>query len=77
MPYQPKYEKAKQKSARMTKRAKWMLWLPIPVAILCTGWLKRLFCKPATRADEKDRQSGIRRELRGLPAEHDQGRPVG
>jgi len=28
------------------------------------------------RTAEKDRQAGIRRELRGLPAEHDGGMPV-
>ena len=64
----------------MTKRLKWILWLPIPRAILCWGWLKGLFCTPKLaaklRAEEKDRQAGIRRELRGLPAAHDGGKPA-
>lgn len=60
----------------MTKRFKKVVGLPIPSAILCWGWLKRLFCTPESRVEEKVRQAGIRRELRGLPADHDRGRPV-
>ena len=60
----------------MTGQVKRVLWLPIPPAILCWGWFKRFFCRPTTRSEDKDQQAGIRRELRGLPAEHNGGHPV-
>jgi hypothetical protein len=59
----------------MKGKLKRALWLPIPSAILCWGWFKRFFCRPATRTEEKDHQAGVRRELRGLPAEHQGGKP--
>ncbi len=74
MSSEPKYDNAKMKSRRMTQRVKWALWLPIPPAVLCWGWLKRFFCRPASREEQKDHQAAIRRELRGLPGEHDGGR---
>jgi len=80
MSFETKDQAAKRESIRLTKLLKWILWLPVPRAILCWGWLKALFCTPGVmaeqRAAEKERQSGIRREMRGLPAAHDGGKPV-
>ena len=80
MSVETKDQAARRASVRITERIKWFFRLPVPGAILCWGWLKRFFCTPESagkqRAAEKERQSGIRRELRGLPADHDGGKPV-
>ena len=76
----PKDDAAKAESVRIKKLLKWCVLLPIPCMLLSCGWIKRLFVRPKSEADkrtaEKDRQAGIRRELRGLPAKHDGGMPV-
>ena len=81
MPKETKDQAAKRESIRLTKRLKWVLWLPIACVILCAGWLTRMFRTPKSaaelRAADKGRQSGIRRKLRGLPAVHSGGKPVG
>ena len=50
------------------------LGLPVRLAVAGFGRIKRLFVTPRStselRVDEKARQAGIRRELRGLPTEH-------
>ena len=80
MMYEPKRDAARSKSRRITKRVLWLLSLPVGSGILCWGLLRRLFCSAESakmhRAHEKDRQAGIRRELRGLPASHDGGKPI-
>ena len=71
---------AKIKNTRIPKLLKWCVLLPIPCVLLSYGWIKRLFVRPRTEAEqrtaEKQRQAGIRRELRGLPAKHDGEIPV-
>src|SRR5688572_13120761 len=75
MSLEQKRDEARRRSLAMRGKIKGALWLPIPPAILCWGWFKKLFCRPATRGEEQDHQAEIRRKLRGLPAEHDGGQP--
>jgi len=60
-----------EENARMNRRLRWVQWLPVPRSVFCWSWLKPLFCSrelsSKLRAAEKERQSEIRRELRGLP----------
>jgi hypothetical protein len=80
MPKETKDQAAKRESIRLTKRLKWVLWLPIACVILCAGWLTRMFRTPKSaavlRGADKERQSVIRRKLRGLPAVHSRGKPA-
>jgi hypothetical protein len=75
----PKADKEQKESVRLTKLFKRIAALPIACVLLPYGWLKRLFSRqsPAEqRADEKQRQAGIRRELRGLPAKTEVHKPT-
>src|SRR5947209_3905227 len=60
MPKETKDQAAKRESIRLTKRLKWVLWLPIACVILCAGWLTRMFRTPKStaelRAADKGRQ---------------------
>jgi hypothetical protein len=52
---------------------KWPVWAPVLLAAGGIRGVRRLFAPRSVaerRVDEKARQAGIRRELRGLPAEH-------
>jgi hypothetical protein len=54
----------------------WIVSLPLVSLGLCFGWLRRVFRVPRSarnvRADDKTRQSEVRRGLRGLSPDHDQ-----
>ena len=81
MSHETKDQAALRESIRLTKRLKRVLWLPAALVLLCSGGLMRLLRKPKSAAEvrsaDKDRQSGIRRKLRGLPAVHQEGaKPV-
>lgn len=56
---------------RLLKRT---LSLPVRVAVGGFRWVKRRLVTPRSagelRADDKARQAGVRRELRGLPTAH-------
>ena len=53
---------------------KWTLWLPARIVVGGFRSAKRRLVTPPTeselRADDKARQAGVRRELRGLPTVH-------
>jgi hypothetical protein len=76
----PKADKEKKESVRLTKLFKRIASLPIACLILPCGWLKRVFVGRQSPADqriaEKQRQAGIRRELRGLPPKPDAQKPA-
>ena len=49
-------------------------WSLRPPTRQAPGWIKRRFARRSPvelRADDKARQAGVRRELRGLPTRHD------
>ena len=54
--------------------AKWFFLLPVDFVVFCYGWIREKLSGDSkkSRAEEKAHQAAIRRELRGLPAEHDQ-----
>ena len=63
---------ASAKSERLVVRL--LKWPLQPTVRHASGWIKRRFARRSPvelRADEKARQAGVRRELRGLPALHD------
>ena len=61
---------------RVTWLLKWPVWVPARVAAGAFRRALGVFVTPKSpkkrRADAVARQAGIRRGLRGLPAEHDQ-----
>ena len=67
-------EKKDSFDRRFVRLLKMSFGLPVRVAVGGFHRLKRLFVTPKSvselRTDEKARQAGIRRELRGLPTEH-------
>jgi hypothetical protein len=71
---------SKRESIRLTKVVTWVLWRPVALLLQVGGVVKRVFVTPKSVAEqrvlEKDRQAGIRRKLRGLPAHHDAGKPT-
>ena len=71
-------KKAKKESARLDRKLMWFLWLPVPLLLVALGWVKRRFVTAESptelRVKEKDRQAGIRREMRGLSTVHDASR---
>jgi hypothetical protein len=76
----PKDDAAKAESLRLTKLFKWLMRLPLPCLLFSCAWIKHLFVRHQSPADErmaeKAHQSGIRRRLRGLPAVHDAAKPI-
>ncbi len=80
MDSQSKDDAAKATSIRLTRRMKFVAWLPVACALLPCGWLKRLIVRPRTRgglrAPDKAHQSAVRRRLRGLTPVHDAGEHV-
>ena len=81
MIHETKDQAALRESVRRTGWLKWLSSFPVAGAIVCGGWLMRLFRTPKSAADlrsaDKARQSGVRRKLRGLPAVHEDGaKPV-
>ena len=61
---------------RLTWLLKWPVWVPARLAVGAFRRVLGVFVTPRTprerRVDDTARQAGIRRGLRGLPAEHDQ-----
>lgn len=57
------------------KNLKWALMLPIAFVAFWALWIKRTVVPPKPerqrREEERAHQSQIRRELRGLPPDHD------
>ena len=84
MPYRglmdphPKDDAAKKESVRLTDLLKRAAWVPLMCLLLPCGWLKRLFVRLRTpaeqRATDKEHQSQVRRRLRGLTPVHDAGK---
>jgi hypothetical protein len=75
-----KDEKAKADHIRIVKLLTRIVAGPVAGVRWAARGIKRLFGARGSAAQkhaaEKQRQSGIRRELRGLSAKHDGGRPV-
>ena len=62
----------------LVRLLKWPVWVPVLLAAGSFRGVKRLFTPKSAaerRVDEKARQAGIRRELRGLPTDHDVADP--
>jgi hypothetical protein len=76
----PKDDAAKAESDRLTKRVKYLAWLPVACALIPCAWLTRLVMRRSTRGElraaDKARQSKVRRQLRGLSPVHDAGKHV-
>jgi hypothetical protein len=76
----PSEAASKRESIRLTEVVKRLAWLPVSLLLRGVSAVKRLFVAPKSEAEqrvkEKERQAGIRRELRGLPAHHDEGKPA-
>ena len=68
-------EKKPQPFDRLARLVRSSLQLAVRVTVAGFARVKRLFVKAKSagelRVSDKARQAGIRRELRGLPAEHD------
>ena len=64
---------AKRKTSKslFLPRLKWVVGLPIAGLVRVARMFMTARSAREQRTDEKARQAGIRRELRGLPTEHD------
>ena len=75
----PKQDAADKESIRLTALLKRAAWVPLMCVILPCGWVKRLFVRlrtpRETRAADKEHQTRIRRQLRGLTPVHDAAKP--
>ncbi|HLL89660.1 MAG TPA: hypothetical protein VK324_10170 [Tepidisphaeraceae bacterium] len=73
-------DSAKADSMRMDRGLRRLVCLPWPLLCRLGVWAKQRLARrrsPATaRAADKQRQSEVRRELRGLPPVHDPAKPV-
>ena len=75
----PKQDAADKESVRLTDLFRKAAWLPVMCVIAPCGWVRRLFVRLRTpreaRAMDKEHQSRVRRQLRGLTPVHDAGKP--
>lgn len=69
------FASASYRASMTVKNLKWALMLPIAFAVFCAIWIKRTIVPAKSekqrREEERAHQSRIRRQLRGLPPEHD------
>jgi hypothetical protein len=70
-------DKAKATSVRMSDHLRRLVCLPWPPLCRLGRWARGLGRSPAeARAADKQRQSEVRRELRGLTPTHDPSEPA-